>query len=253
MNSHVFNLGEMLRDFLCVSFPKPPSLPGKKFMSAESYHILGERNKYKKLLTIKRKQFRQAQLREAFIRLAGHSCGALGYQKSSVSIFVHVSALEYAYVQYIKWVKWSVDRDKKEYYNGIAKEAADAFEANDSRAFYFHVKRLLPHKAANHPLRTFKGKVAQNPLEGRMFCQEHFASLTCAKITSPASLVSCSHLSHTTAKRKSVLTERQKFKLHEHMILKFAELNPHKACGEDIIPNALLKKYPRQFADMFLE
>ena len=37
------------------------------------------------------------------------------------------------------------------------------------------------------------------------------------------------------------------------MILKFAELNPHKACGEDIIPNALLKKYPRQFADMFLE
>ena len=79
-------------------------------------------------------------------------------------------------------------------------EAADAFEANDSRAFYFHVRRLLPHKAANHPLRTFKGKVAQDPLEGRKFCQEHFSSLTCAKIVSPASLVSCSHLSHTTAK-----------------------------------------------------
>ena len=90
LNSHVFNLGEMLRDFLCVSFPKPSSVPGKRFMSAESYHILAERNKFKKLLTNKRKQFRQAELREAFVRLAGHSCGNLGYQKSSLSIYAYV-------------------------------------------------------------------------------------------------------------------------------------------------------------------
>ena len=79
LNSHVFNMGEMLRDFLCSAFPKPPSLPSKKFMSAESYDILGKRNMYKKLLTTKRKELRRAELREAFIRLAGHSCGALGY------------------------------------------------------------------------------------------------------------------------------------------------------------------------------
>ena len=79
-------MGEMLRDFLCSSFPKPRSLPSKKFMSAESYDILGKRNMYKKLLTSKRKELRRAELREAFVKLAGHSCGALGYQKSSVSI-----------------------------------------------------------------------------------------------------------------------------------------------------------------------
>ena len=150
-----------------------------------------------------------------------------------------------------KQVKVRIKTDKDTFYANVALDAKEAYERHDLRHFHFCIRRLLPSKHKSYPLRSYKGKIAEEPLESRSFVQQHFSELQSALIVHPRNLVASSQARNSIADYE-VMSSDDQYELQKHLVHFFAGLNIHKAFGEDMVPPALLKMFPDVFARMFL-
>ena len=166
-----------------------------------------------------------ASLWTGFKALSSHD-GAICVEPCMRTISCHmikVAAVWYKHNLCAKQVKARIKTDKDTFYANVALDAKEAYERHDLRHFHFCIRRLLPSKHKSYPLRSYKGKIAEEPLESRSFVQQHFSELQSALIVHPRNLVASSQARNSIADYE-VMSSDDQYELQKHLVYFFAEV-----------------------------